>query len=64
MSELFLGDGFFNRYYTYFNLEYKQVGIAKNKETISIEKIIQNKLDADVQDWEKILTRLNPKEPT
>jgi hypothetical protein len=64
MSELFLGDGFFNRYYTYFNLEDKQVGIAKNKETISIEKIIQNKLDADVQDWEKILTRLNPKEPT
>jgi hypothetical protein len=63
MSELFLGDGFFNRYYTYFNLEDKQVGIAKNKETISIEKIIQNKLDADVQDWEKILTRLNPKEP-
>ncbi len=31
MSELFLGDGFFNRYYTYFNLDIKQVGIAKNK---------------------------------
>jgi hypothetical protein len=51
MTELFLGDGFFNRYYTYFNLEDKQVGIAKNKEAIAIEKIIQNKMDTDVEDW-------------
>lgn len=51
MSELFLGDGFFNRYYTYFNLEKREVGIAKNNEVITIEKIIQNKLDADNEDW-------------
>lgn len=40
MSELFLGDGFFNRYYTFFDLEKKKVGIAKNKEVIKMEKII------------------------
>jgi hypothetical protein len=31
MNQLFLGDGFFNRYYTYFDLENKKIGIAKNK---------------------------------
>lgn len=40
MSELFLGDGFFNRYYTYFDLDQKQIGIAKNKEIIKLEKIL------------------------
>ncbi len=42
MSELFLGDGFFNRYYTYFNLDTKQLGIAKNKEVITVKRIQQN----------------------
>jgi hypothetical protein len=40
MGELFLGDGFFNRYYTYFNLEKTQLGIAKNKEVITVDRII------------------------
>lgn len=47
MKELFLGDGFFNRYYTYFNIEDKKIGIAKNKEVIPIKRLIDNELDAN-----------------
>lgn len=35
MTQLFLGDGFFNRYYAYFNLQNRQIGLAKNKEVLS-----------------------------
>jgi len=30
-SKLFLGDGFFNRFYTFFDIENRKIGIAKNK---------------------------------
>jgi len=59
MTELFLGDGFFNRFYTYFNLEKKEIGIAKNNENITVERIIKNDLDADKSDWTQILSNLN-----
>jgi hypothetical protein len=28
---IFLGDAFFNRFYTFFDLEEKKIGIAKNR---------------------------------
>ncbi len=33
--QIFLGDGFFNRYYTYFDITNRQVGFAKNREDLS-----------------------------
>lgn len=37
---IFLGDGFFNRFYTYFDLEQDKVGIAKNLENITMDDIL------------------------
>lgn len=34
-STVFIGDGFFNQYYTYFDLVKLEVGIAKNKNKLS-----------------------------
>lgn len=48
--QLFLGDGFFNRYYTYFDLEYRQIGIAKNKEVLSYENTFADLSDLDSDD--------------
>lgn len=59
MGQLFLGDGFFSRYYTYFDLQTKRVGLAKNKQVIPLSKLIENKLDANPNDWKNILKNLN-----
>lgn len=32
---MLIGDGFFMRYYTYFDIENREIGIAKNKEELS-----------------------------
>ena len=51
--ELILGDGFFNRFYIFMDLEDHEVGIAKNKQNITMEKIFD--LDTgyvwDPLDW-------------
>lgn len=48
-SELFLGDGFFQRYYAYFDLEKRSIGIAKNKEENSYKNMYKsyNEFDSD-----------------
>ena len=51
-STIFLGDGFFNSFYTFFDLENQQVGIAHNRENITVEKVLTlNKLDQNETDW-------------
>ena len=53
-NNIFLGDGFFNSFYTYFDLENNQVGIAHNKENLTIEKVLTlNQMDYDEEDWEE-----------
>ena len=32
---MFIGDGFFNQYYTFFDLQNKEIGIAKNRNKLS-----------------------------
>ena len=57
MSQLFLGDGFFNRYYAYFNLQDRKIGIAKNKETLSHTNMYIEESQMDDEDrafFEKI----------
>ena len=39
-NSIILGDGFFRRYYTFFDLENKEVGIAQNKEVLTVEDIL------------------------
>jgi hypothetical protein len=56
---LFLGDGFFNRYYTYFDLQNKNVGIAKNNEQISLEQLVKNKISLTSDDWKDTLKKLD-----
>lgn len=53
---IFLGDAFFNRFYTFFDLENQKVGIAKNRENITIADIIdQGKtITFNSTDWEVI----------
>jgi hypothetical protein len=34
-SRILVGDGFFNRYYTYFDVRRRKIGIAKNLENLS-----------------------------
>lgn len=38
---IFLGDGFFNRFYTFFDLENSKVGIATNRENITMSDILK-----------------------
>ena len=57
MDQLFLGDGFFNRYYTYFNLQDRKIGIAKNKEVLSHTNMYIDESQMDDEDkafFEKI----------
>ena len=35
-NSIILGDGFFKRYYTFFDLEDREVGIAENKEVLTV----------------------------
>jgi hypothetical protein len=49
---IFLGDGFFFRFYTYFDLEAQKVGIAKNRENITLTEILTTQtLAYDPSDW-------------
>ena len=52
---LFLGDGFFNRFYTYFNLDNNTVSIAPNKEEITVDKIFKLKSEWDSEDWTLVI---------
>lgn len=51
-EEVLIGDGFFNRYYTYFNLEKREVGIAKNKEKLTYKNMYRPHSDLDSEDKE------------
>jgi hypothetical protein len=50
--ELFLGDGFFNRYYTYFDIGALSVGIARNKEVLSYYNVYRDNSKKDREDKE------------
>lgn len=57
MNQLFLGDGFFNRYYAYFNLQDRKIGIAKNNEALSHTNMYIEESQMDDEDrafFEKI----------
>ena len=41
-NEIILGDGFFRRYYTFFNLGKREIGIAKNREDLTVEQILDH----------------------
>ena len=51
---IFLGDGFFNRFYTYFDLENEKVGIAKNRENITLADIIKQNGEYTPDDWKLV----------
>ena len=46
-NQLFIGDGFFNRFYTYFDIDSNQIGIAKNKEDLSYKKMYKSESTFD-----------------
>ena len=53
-----LGDAFFNRYYTVFDLDQRTVAIAPNKEQITIQDICAIKdprKDFDPEDWDELI---------
>ncbi len=56
-----LGDGFFNRFYTYFNIEKRKIGIANNVEDIKLEDILKKSSDYESKTWKKINKNLNKK---
>ena len=37
---IILGDGFFRRYYTFFDLDKHEIGIAKNRENLTVKEIL------------------------
>lgn len=49
-SEMLIGDGFFSRYYTYFDIENKEVGFARNKEEISYKNMYKPHSALDNED--------------
>ncbi len=49
---LYLGDGFFNRYYTYFDIGGRQIGFAKNKENLSYKNMVKDESVLDDEDKE------------
>lgn len=46
-SQVLIGDGFFNRFYTYFDLVSKEVGFAKNREVLSYKNMYKAKKELD-----------------
>lgn len=50
-SKMFLGDGFFNTYYTLFDIEDNKVGFAKNKENLTLDFIFKNGIEYDASEW-------------
>ena len=51
-DQIFLGDGFFNRYYTYFDISNRQVGFAKNREDLSYKNMYIDESEMDSEDRE------------
>lgn len=49
-----IGDGFFNRYYTYFDLAERRIGLARNKEVLSYKNMYKPYSDLDDEDKEYI----------
>ena len=51
-----LGDSFMQRYYTLFNLDERNVGIAKNRENIKMEHLLnlKDKSSFDPNDWKEL----------
>jgi len=49
-SQVIIGDSFFNRYYSYFDLEAKEVGFAKNNENLSYKNMYKPYKDLDKDD--------------
>lgn len=39
-SAVILGDAFFSKYFAYFDLEDYQIGLARNKEVITLEDVL------------------------
>lgn len=52
---LFLGDGFFNRFYTYFDLDQNVVGLALNRENLTMDKIYSLPSPWVPEDWAGLL---------
>jgi hypothetical protein len=46
-SSVLIGDGFFNRFYAYFDLDNKQIGLAKNREILSYKHMYKPAKDLD-----------------
>jgi len=46
-SYTLIGDGFFNRFYAYFDIESKRIGLAKNKEILSYKNMYKPATDLD-----------------
>lgn len=51
-NELLIGDGFFNRYYTYFDIQNLEIGFAKNKEKLDYKNMYKNYSELDNEDKE------------
>jgi len=49
-NQLFMGDGFSSRYYVYFDISNKQIGMAKNKEALSYNNVYQSYSNLDDED--------------
>jgi hypothetical protein len=45
-----MGDGFSSRYYVYFDISNKQIGMAKNKEALSYNNVYQSYSNLDDED--------------
>jgi hypothetical protein len=56
-SEMLLGDGFFTRYYGYFNIKERKIGLAPNKQKLTYDAI-KNNGDFDSDDW-KVMGELD-----
>jgi len=48
--QVIIGDGFFNRYYAYFDIQSKQVGLAKNREVLSYKNMFKPMTELDNED--------------
>ncbi len=59
-----MGDGFFNRYYTFFDIGRNVVGIAKNKENLTLDNIINHKIKYVESDWIETLTTVAKPNPS
>ena len=55
-GQIILGDGFFRKYYGYFDLENRKVGLAPNREVTTLEDILSQPPQDEYldEDWDPI----------